>query len=131
MPACFYRKHLLRCLATKQKVYSVSINSSIDTILGWCFLFRLFFKVICFPLNLVGSIYEIWLKKYKKSEIKCPLSFEYKTRYDILISRLRNEVSPLSFNPTIVVVRLDEISPLGTNIIFSFLLVMNRDLPKT
>ena len=41
-------------------------------------------------------------KSVKKSEIKCPLSFEYKTCYDILISRLRNEVSPLSLTPPLL-----------------------------
>jgi len=46
------------------------------------------------------------LKKYKKSEIKVPLSFAYKTCYDILISRLRNEVSPLAVKLKIVIVFL-------------------------
>ena len=50
---------LSQTLAIKQKNYLVGINSSIDTILGWCFLFRLFFiKQFAFHL--------IWLAAFTK-----------------------------------------------------------------
>ena len=126
----FLSQTLIEMSRNKAESLLASRNSSIDTILGWCFLFRFIVSIKQFAFRLIWLLAFTkfgWKNIKKWNKVSSELRIQDLLWYTYIKVKEWG-ISPL-LNPTIVVVRLDEISPLGTNLIFSFLLVMNRDLP--